>query len=788
MTVGQDVRFGMRQMARRPGFAVIAVVVLAVGIGSVSAVFAVLYQALLKPLPYPNSQQLFFIHNAFPKSQVAMAGVSGFDYGEIRKHTDIFARCGIYYYNDLNLTGVGTTQHVDVVNASASMFDVFGVKPEMGRLFTAAEDAKGADGTAILSDGLWRSMFGADRKVLGRVIHLNGLPYTVVGVMPRSFQFPSAETQLWVPVAMRAGEFTIEGGRMEKWLHMVARLAPGVSAERASAALNLITDDFAAHYSAFYPKTDGWHFTSQPLADELTEHIRRWLYLAFGAVGAVMLIAGINVSGLLLIRGTARQNEISIRLAVGATKLRIVRQLLTETALLALGGCLLGMIAAVAAIRFINVYGPLRQPTPVWTWALLSAPLMALLGTCIAGLVPAFGAIRLRARGTTKWRDFVVAGQIALALTLLFTAVQLSRSFLNLTHQPPGFQAERLWTGAIDLPSQRYKAPQSWNTNFFTPLMEELGSLPGVQIASGGHIPFNPSGFWTEALNLPGRAKQSPPPEAQIGLNFPGYFETMQIPLVRGRTFTKQDRDGAPPVAVIDEELARRYFPDEDPIGKLIGSGGGDHPATIIGLVGSVQNSDLGGPREPEVYFPALQERTEETYLVLRLKSDVDPTSAVRRIVAKLDPGAALYDVQFMQQRLARSLELRSFIALLLNALALIGLLLAVVGLYGSLAHLVELRQREIGIRAALGAGLPQIAGLIFGRCALVIGLGIAAGAFGAVFAGRAVEHQLFGVDTSDAIAWVAVLAVMIVIGGVSAYLPAARAVRIDPAVALRHE
>ncbi len=574
---------------------------------------------------------------------------------------------------------------------------------------------------------------------------------------------------------------------MEKWLHMVARLAPGVSAERANAALNSATADLGERFPMFYPTKNGWHFTAEPLADELSEHIRRWLYLAFGAVGAVMLIACINVSGLLLIRGTARQTEISIRLAVGASRLRIVRQLLTETALLAFGACLFGTLAAMAAIHLINLYGPLRQPTPVVSWALLFAPLMAALGTWITGLIPAFGAIRLR-HGSTKGRDLVVAGQIALALTLLFTAFQLNRSFLNLTHQSPGFQAVRVWSGAVGLPSRNYQAPQSWNTNFFAPLLEQLAALPGVQLASGGNIPFNPSGVWTEALNLPGHAKQSPPPEAQIGLTFPNYFAAMQIPLLRGSTFTKEDRAGSRPVAVIDETLSRRYFPKEDPIGKLIGSGGGDHSATIIGVVGSVENSDLGGAREPEVYYPALQGRIESTYLVLRLKSDIDPTAAVRKIVAKLDPGAALYDVKPMDARLTHSLEFRRFIALLLSVLALIGLLLAVIGLYGSLTHLVELRQREIGIRAALGAGCSQIAGLIFARCAVVVALGITAGAMGAVFASRAIEHQLSGVDTSEPVVWITILAVMVVIGAASAYLPAARAVRIDPATALRHE
>ncbi len=560
MTVGQDVRFALRQMAKRPGFATVAVIVLAIGIGSVTAVFAVLYQALLRPRPYPNAQQLFFIQNAFPKGQVTMAGVSGFDYCEIRKLTNVFSESGIYYYNDLNLTGVGTAQHVDVVNASSSMFDVFGMKPKIGRVFTAAEDTKGADGTAILSDALWRGTFGADPNVLGRVIHLDGTPYAVIGVMPRSFQFPSDETQLWIPVAMRPGEFTIEGGRIEKWLHMVARLAPAVSAERAAAALNSATADLGARFPTFYPTKDGWHFTAQPLADELTEHIRRWLYLAFGAVGAVMLIACINVSGLLLIRGTARQTEISIRLAVGASRLRIVRQLLTETALLAFGGCLFGTCAAIAAIRFINLYGPLRQPTPIVSWALLFAPLMAILGTWIAGLIPAFGAIRLRS-GSTKGRDVVVAGQIALALTLLFTAAQLNRSFLNLTHQPPGFKARVFGVARLACPAgitrhRKVGTPISsrrcWSNwprspEFKSPL---AAMFPSTRAASGPRHSTCRAG-----------AKQSPPPEAQIGLSFPDYFAAMQIPLVLGRTFTKEDRADSQRVAVIDEELSRRYFP-----------------------------------------------------------------------------------------------------------------------------------------------------------------------------------------------------------------------------------
>jgi len=781
----QDIRFALRQMGNKPGFAAVAVVLLALGIGGSTAVFCVLYQVLLRPLPYPNAQQLFLVHNYFPKSQVSTAGVSGYDYAELAKHKEVFACSGIYYYNDLTLTGAGAAQHIDAVNASASLFDVFAVKPQLGRVFSAAEDQAGADGTALLSDSLWRGAFGADPDILNRVIRLNDKPFRVIGVMPPSFQFPSRETQLWIPTALKAGEFTLEGGRLEKWLHMVSRLAPSVTSESANSALAVISDNIASHLAAFYPRKEGWHFGVRPLADEQTQSIRRWLYLAFGAVFCVLLIAAINVSSLLLIRGNARQGEISIRLAMGASRLRLAGQMLTETAILALLGCVLGSVFALGAIHAVNLYGPLSQPTPLWSRALLFAPAVAFLSTLLAGLLPALlatksGASRTFTRTGSGWREIIMIAQIAIAVTLIFTALQMNRSFLNLTRVPPGFQTQHIWTGALDLPRH--------HDNFFEELQQNLAALPGVQSASAGVIPFNPSGIWTEALNLPGRPKPATPPEAQINLPLPGYFETIGIPLLQGRTFTPADRAGAPRVAVIDEELAHRYFGGDNPIGQLIGSGGGSHPATIIGVVGSVHNSDLGGPGEPEVYYPALQERTDSMYLVLRTKGDIDPASAVRQAIAKLDPAVALYDVQFMQDRVAKSLKLRRFIAGLLNGLAGTGFLLAIVGLYGSLAHLVELRQREIGIRVALGATRARIVQIILTRGAIVVAAGLIIGAFAANFAAQAIRSQLFGVGLTDVEIWLSVLGAMLIAGAVSAYLPAWRAARIDPSVTLRHE
>ena len=796
-----DVRFALRQIRKQPGFTVIAVIVLGLGIGSSTAVFSVLYQALLKPLPYPDAQQLLFVHNFFPKSQVSVGGVSAFDYAEIRRHTDVFTSAGIFYWNDLTLTGLNDARHINAVNASATLFDVLCVKPQLGRAFSEAEDQYGAAGTTLLSDGLWRSAFGADPNVLGRIIYLNGAPYTVVGVMPHNFQFPSHETQLWIPVALRQGEFTIQGGRLEKWLHMVVRLSPDVTLQRTKSALQAIGDELASSFPSFYPKSDGWHFSTRQLGDEQTEAIRGWLYLAFGAALSVLLIACINVSGLLLIRATARNSEVAVRMAIGATKYRIVRQILTETGVLVFSGCILGFLFAIWGVHLGNLYGPLAQPTPVQSWTLFFALALALISTICAGLLPALltaelpveqalkgGATRTSTRGG-GWRNGIVAAQIALAVALIFTATQLNRSFLNLTRVPAGFEQPHVWTGALDLPSRSYVADQSWNTKFFEPLLAELASLPGVEAASGANaIPFNPSGVWTEELQLPERPKSNPPPEAQISITFPGYFEAIGIPLLKGRTFTNRDRTGSPLVAVIDEELAHRYFPGEEPVGKPIGSGGAGTPARIIGVVGSVHNSDLGGPQEPEVYYPELQERTESTYLVLRTKGDVDTTVAVRKAIATFDPGVALYDVRPMDERVAASLKLRRFVAFLLNGLAFTGMVLAVVGLYGSLAHLVELRRREIGIRVALGAMQSQVVRMILARGGIVVASGLVAGTLGAVIAGLAVRSQLFGVQLTDAVPWISVLGAIVIAAAISACFPAWRAARIETSVALRHE
>ena len=797
-----DLRFALRDWRKRPLLMCTSVLLLAAGLGGSIAAFSVLYQLVLKPLPYRNPEQLVFIHNRFPKGQVPVAGVSGFDYAEVRRHRDAFANAGVFFWNDLVMTGMGEARHIDVVNASSSLFDVLGTKPELGRVFDRLSDRRGAPGVALLSDAFWHDAFGADRRVIGRVIYLNGLAYTVLGVMPRGFAFPSRETQVWIPIDLPPNEYTIAGGRLEKWLHMVARLAPGVDQRKAHVALAAISAQLAARYPAFYPANNGWRFAMRQVADEQTERIRRWLYLALGAVFAVLLAACITVGGLMVVRTTARSGDIAVRRAMGASNLRVISQILTEVGLVTIFGCGAGVVFSLWALKLVNAYGPIAEPVVLQREALVFAVALALLTTVLAGVLPAQVAVRapvdqaLRNSGSRATntgagvRKRIVAAQIAFAVSLIFIATQLNRSFLNLTRVPLGFDQHRVWTGAVTLSNNNtYTTGQGWNTQFFEPLLADLRSIPGVQSASGSNcVPFNPNGVWTEALRIPGRVDMNPHPEAQICLAFPDYFNTLGIPLLKGRTFTAADRAGSAPVAVIDGELARRYFPGEEPVGRLISVGGATTMARIVGVVGTVHNSDLGGPTAPEIYYPELQERTADMYLTLRLAGDVDPTSSVRQAIAKHNPSAALYDVRFMETRVASSFRLRHFVDLLLNGLATAGFVLGLAGLYGSLACMVELRQREIGIRAVLGATRSGLVLLIVADACTVLTSGIAVGFVTAILVSHIIRSQLFGTSVADPAVWLTVLGAVGVLVLGSSFIPAWRAAQIEPATALRSE
>jgi putative ABC transport system permease protein len=797
-----DIHYGLRQIRKNLSLTIVCASVLAIGIGSATAVFAVLYDAILKPLPYRAVTQLVYVHNEFPGSQLAEAAASGPDFVDLTTHHEIFSETAAYYFNDFTMTGAGSAQHVDAVNASATLFPMLGMAPELGRTFSPEEDREGAAKVVILSDGFWRSTFGADRRALGRSINLDGVPHRIIGVMPADFSFPYPATQMWVPLALRSFDLA-PAQRGDKWLQMIARVAPGLTPERANAALAGTSHGYAATYPDFYPAKTGWRFSCTPMVEQQTKNVRSWLLLAFGAVLCVLLIACINVSGLLLVRASVRRGEWAVRAALGAGPARLARQILAETGLLALVGCGAGILLAIALVRLSNQFSPIHRTT-IEPWAFVFSLGLCLLATFLAGVLPAATFSRLpleqvlRSSGPRasasggNWRRILVAGQLAIAVALLFTATALSRSFVKLLSVSPGFSPEHVWTASVGLPENRYYSePQKayFFPQFFDSLVRRVSALPGVESASACLAPPFSSGGFTADLYFPDRPETAVRPAARYNLALPGYIETMKIPLIAGRTFTDRDNASAPMVAIVDSTFVQKYLPGEDPLGKLVANNATrDKPYTIIGVVGHVATRDLAEERRAQIYIPVWQHPNTSMFIVARTKGDADITSNVRGILRSMDTSVALFDVETMPARIADSVKLRRSVAWLLNGFALVGLLLAALGLYGTLAHLVELRRREIAIRMALGASAGSVRSLIARHSLSIALVGVIPGAILSFFAIRATRSFLFGVSPLDAWTMAITALGLLALVLLASWIPIARATRVNTLAALREE
>lgn len=797
-----DIRHGFRQFRKNLSLAIVSVAVLAMGIGSATAVFAVLYDALLRPLPYRDASGLVFVHNEFPGSQLGMSAASGPDYMDLSMRHEVFSETAAYYFNDFTMTGAGSAQHVDAVNASATLFPMLGVQPELGRTFTPEEDRFGAAKAVILSDALWRSAFHAQSHVIGRLLSLDGVPYQIIGVMPADFNFPYPASQMWVPLALRPSDLAPDQ-RGNKWLQMIARVAPGLTPERANTSLAGISHGFAAADPDHYPEKAGWRFSCAPLMEVQTKSQRSWLLLAFGAVFCVLLISCINVSGLLLVRASARRGEWAVRAALGAGPSRLVRQMFAETSLLALMGCAAGVLLAIGLVRLSDQFGPIHG-TVIEPWTLLFSLGLCLVAIFLAGILPATtfsntpleqvlraGGPRTSASGNS-WRRILVAGQMAIAVALLFTATALSRSFVKLLDVSPGFSSEHLWTGSVGLPIKRYDTEPGqayYYPRFFQELVGHVSALPGVESASACLAPPFSSGGFTADLYFPGRPEPAVRPAGRYNLVLPEYFETMNIPLLAGRTFTERDNASAPLVAVVDRAFVEKYLAGHDPIGKLVANNAQrDKPYVIVGVVGSVRNLQLAEALRPEIYIPVWQHPNTSMFIVARTKGNADITSSVRDTLRTMDSGVALFDVETMSARILDSVKLRRFVAWLLDSFAFVGLLLAALGLYATLAHLVELRRREIAIRVALGASAGSVR-LLITRASVSLALtGLVPGAILSVIAIRAAKRFLFGISPLDAGTIAATVFVVFALALAASWIPVGRAARVDPFAALREE
>jgi predicted permease len=580
---------------------------------------------------------------------------------------------------------------------------------------------------------------------------------------------------------------------------MIGRLAPHVTPQGANAALIDVSHSYAAAFPDAYPETAGWHFSCQPMATEQTAQIRRWLVLAFGAVLCVLLIACINASGLLLVRTTKRQREWATRASLGATPARLFRQMFTETGLLACAACGVGIACAMGEVRLINDFGPMRSAA-VGRWTYFFALAVAVGSTVLAGILPAAALWRLPldqslkagggriATGQTGWRNILVAWQIAIAIALLFTATALTRSFIKLLDVPLGFSPERIWTASIQLPD-RGASSRTSSSRFFQTLVSRISALPGVESASAGLIPFSPSGVRMLDLYFPGRPVPSVAPAAALNIVQPNYFGTLRIPFLAGRRFSEQEGPPTRAVAIVDRAFAQRYFPGEDAIGKLVASDTAkDKPYTIVGVVGSVVSRQLAEPPEPEIYLSALQSGQPATYLVVREAPGQDVTGAVRETLREMDPNVALFDIETMAGRVSHAVRLRRFVAWLLNGFALVGLSLAALGLYVALAHLVELRRREIAIRLAVGASRSSVRRLFARHGLWVASAGLLPGMLLAMAAGRVTSSFLFGISAFDTRTVSATLLGFVVLALLASWIPTARAARADVLLVLRDE
>jgi putative ABC transport system permease protein len=806
-TAARDVHYGVRQMIRQPGFAAVAVLTLALGIGGTTAMFSVVNAAILKPLPYPEPERLVWVTESLPHA--ADESAPGPHFLAWRQRARTLEQIGAYVPTVLTLTGAGEPERLDGVRASAELLPTLGVTPLLGRHIAPAEDHAGEAGVVLLTHALWQRRFAGDPGVLGRPLTLDDRPYTVVGVLPDDFRF-FQPAELWVPLALDPEQ---EGAQHVTNLSAVARLRPGVTREEAQADLEVIRRQYEASMPAGRPVLDGTVRVAS-LHRVLVGDTARLLLILLGAVGFVLLVACANVANLSLLRAVARQQEIAIRAALGAGRGRLVRQVLTESLLLAACGGVLGLMAA---FWLTDILWRLAGPSAAGAIAavatvhldlvVLGFTALTALGTGVLfGLGPVLQISRVDLAGSLRstpvmagfrpgaLRQLLVVFEVALTIVLLAGAGLLIRSFANVLEMDPGYRTDQLLTLRISLPEAHYPTPDRRRA-FYGDLLERISSMPGVQSAAlTNHLPLTRLSFrgWLTIPGHPDTDGDEPPehPPTPVTIVSPEYFRTMGIPLRAGSLFIDRHDAGSPRVVILSESLARQLFPNEDPIGRQVWvPGPGKGAPTIIGVVGDVRHEGLDGQIMPQVYVPLRQSPWASMTLVVR--SDGDPMllgPAVRSEVRAVDPHLPIYELQSMEQRLAQSLSSRRMNLMVVGAFAVLALTLAAVGVYGVMAYTVSQRTREIAIRIALGASVSNVLKLVVGQGLALVGAGVAIGLVGAGALTRVLASLLFGVSPTDPVVFIAAAALLIAIALLACYLPARRATPIDPVVVLRCE
>ncbi|HEX8073331.1 MAG TPA: ABC transporter permease [Pyrinomonadaceae bacterium] len=808
-TLWHDLRYGLRMLAKSPGFTAVAVVALALGIGANTAIFSIVNAMLLRALPYGDPDRLVVVWETNPNLSSPYLRThneaSPANFLDWRAQQTVFEDIAAYRFNDYNLTAGDTPEQLAGNPVTANMFDVLKVKPLLGRTFRAEDGDPKSDRVAVLSYGLWQRRFGGDAGIVGRTINLNGNPTTIVGVMPADFEFPAPFSQLWT--ALRFATDT-PPSRQAHFLYTRARLKPGVTIAQAEGELRTI----AARLRQQYPDTNADRDVRLvPLHAQTVEQARAGLLVLLGAVAFVLLIACANVANLMLARATARHREIAIRTALGAGRWRIIRQLLTESVLLSTLGGALGVLLALWGLDLLTAAVPREFTLYIhgWNqirldrWVLAFTFGVSVLTGVLFGLVPALQAsktdlneaLKEGGRGGAtharkRFRGALVVAEVALALVLLVGAGLLLKSFLRLIEVQPGFDPHNIVTAQLALPPARYKE-NAQVVQFFEQLTARVAAQPGVEaVGTIDMLPMAGSGGTTTFI-VDGRplARAGVYPEANARTVDPGYFNALRIPVLRGRNFTAQDRAGAAGVCVVNETFARLFFPGEDAVGKTLRNPDGTNPFQIVGVVGDIKHFGLDDEAEAYIYAPQLQLPSNGVALVVRSRADTAAlTAMIRREVRALDPDQPVFDVKTMETRIAETTTPARLGSFLLTLFALVALTLAAVGIYGVMAYSVTQRTHELGVRMALGAQPRDVLRLVVGQAMLLVVGGLALGLVASFALMRWLASRLFQVSPADPTTFAAVTLLLAAVGLLACLVPARRATKVDPMIALRYE
>jgi predicted permease len=813
----KDLRFGLRMLAKKPGFTAVAVITLALGIGANSAIFSVVNGLLLSPLPYRDSERLVIIWSHSPGANVAQDWPSPGQYSAVKSQNTTFEEVAIALGNNVVITGKGIPTLLGGLRVSSNMFSLLGAQPELGRAFLPEEDVGETSTTVILSNGFWQQRFGGDPNVLGQPLTLNGQLYTVVGVMPADFSlgeevvptsgFGVKHMEVLLPLPLNAKAMNRQDA---EYYNVLARLKDGATVEQAQADLDAVVNGLEQQFPDQYPASRRFSLSVKPLLEQVVGDVRLALLVLLGAVGCVLLIACANVANLLLARAAAREKEMAIRTALGAGRWRVVRQLLTESVILALMGGVLGLLIAIWSLyglRWLNPGNiPRLQNIGVDGRVLAFTLGAALLTSLLFGLAPALRGSRVSLNETLKeggrnpggsgshrLRNLLVIAEIALSLPLLIGAGLLIRSFVRVQQVEPGFAAQNVFSLRLAVIGTSY-ADQSRRLIYYQQLWERIRQMPGVESVGGtSSLPFGGITAWT-SITIEGydTASGQGMIQADSRIASVGYFETMKIPLIAGRFFNDQDTKDSMKVAIIDQNMARSYWPNADPLGKRFKMGGANSDApwlTVVGVVGDIKQYALDAGDRVSFYWPHQQAPALSMYVTVRTVLDApSQLAAVTATARSIDDNVTIYDVKTMEQRLSDSLARRRFAMLALGLFAVVAMVLAAVGIYGVMSYSVTQRTREIGIRMALGASPRDVLKLVVGQGMLLAAIGVCIGLASAFAATRLMANLLFGVSATDPATFVIPGFVLASVALLACYVPARRAARVDPMVALRNE